>query len=131
MGDNLLSSEKVWDIINSEFNLIRCHTLEKTISNIILSYEYLEALVKFSKYNVYITAISKIASLWEVREDLNECLSIYGYTIDFPLYYAEYKFLNNCKYGDEFRDVYLIFISKDEVFIQDLITRFQKLKAFT
>jgi hypothetical protein len=124
-----------WKEVQQEFNLILAKNLYKKLLHIDLTYEYIEDFIAFAKNKnekICMTAISKYTYLWAARLDIHQCLRQYKESHTFPIYWIHYKFSKNykCKHGDDFKNVYLVFVADNEKQIIDLLDRFNKLKAF-
>jgi len=129
------SQASVWQDINKQFNLIESKILTEYLSQINLTYKYIDDFISFAKIKdqrICLTALMKSGLKWGMEADLDRCLKQYKETRKFTLYYIDYQFPEsyNCPHGDSFKDVYLVFVAEDELIIKNLLIKFQKLKVF-
>lgn len=134
-GAKNTSPEALLEGLKEEFVLHESAICTDIISNIKLTYAYLEDFIYFAKKkdtNICLTAIPKTGHLGFSTQDINQCLRRYEANTSHDIYYVDYKFAEDyeCPHGSEYKNIWIMFIAKDEHTIADLLSRFQKLKAF-
>ncbi len=121
--------------LKEKFNITESAQCTEVISQIKLTYAYLEDFIAFAKKKdekICLTAIAKTSHIGLCAMDIEQCLNRYQVGPEHPIYYVDYKFSEDyeCPHGPDFKNVWIMFIAQDEEFIASLLARFQKLKVF-
>jgi len=129
------STIELWEALDKEFNLVFSREITDFMDNIDLTYKFLEDFIAFAKnkdQNICLTAISKDAVIQFATIDIKKCLTKYDSDKNHFIYYIDYQFKDdyNCPHGSGYKDVWIMFIGKEESDIINLLTRFKKLKVF-
>lgn len=134
----------LWKKLNDKFTFYESPELKECISNIKITYPYLNEFVPFhKKYDdaFCMTAITKTHHLTNASLDIERCLLKRGQFLSdrkkrkFKINYVDYQFVGehnqiNFNNGDEYRDVYLMFFTKNVKETCKVLQRFDSLKAF-
>lgn len=121
--------------LKAKFNITESVQCTEIISHIKLTYAYLESFIAFAQKKDEkncLTAIAKTSNLGLSSMDIEQCLKRYDTGAEHPIYYVNYQFSEDyeCPHGIDYKDVWIMFIAADELFIANLLARFQKLKVF-
>lgn len=123
-----------WSELFLEYNITYSKMIADIIIPIDLTYEYLEEFIAFCKIkheDICLTA-SPINKDNYDNYEFDFCHSIKRLvnkgSSENKLYYITYYF-NKCKYGDDFKNVHIVFSAKSENLLVSLFKRFEKTKC--
>lgn len=121
--------------LGKKFNLSESPACKQILSEVRLTYNYLEDFISFAKKKdekICMTCIAKTSHLGLSSQDIEQCLKGYEVGNEHPIYYVDYQFSADyeCPHGESFKDVWLMFVAKDEQLIASMLARFQNLKVF-
>lgn len=137
-------ARQLWDKINDRFEILEAKSLTQTVLSYPLTYELLTDFVAFHKNidnDFCVAAIHKTQDPWMAQLDIEKCLKKRFWHIERksakyknrkPIYYIDYQFdvAYQCPHGDEYKDVYLMFFTKNEKQTNQMLQKFNKLKLF-